>query len=799
MTDIADLIARLTLAEKCTLLAGDAPFTVPGCERLGIPGWRLSDGPVGVRGTSMGEGMVLPSSSAIAATWDLDLVEQLGGVLGEESIDRRTDVLLGPAINLHRSPRGGRHFEYFSEDPELSARLAVAYIRGLQATGVAGCAKHLVANEQEHERTTIDTIVDERTLREVYLRPFEAAVVDGDVRTVMAAYNYVNGHHACSHPEVLVSILRVEWGFDGLVISDWGAMKDTVLTATTGLDVEMPGPGRWWGDGRLQEAVETGAIDEAQIDEKVANVLRLLDWLGRLPGETADGEERAVEREEHRVLVRRAAADATVLLKNDEALLPLRPGARLAVVGPGAADTALFGGGSASLTPYRTTNVLDALRSRWDGEIVHEVGVDIRRAAATIPNEWLPDGIDVALYATPDDTEPIHRDHVDGLIYVWHDETVGLSTSPVARVRFTVVPDQTGTARVMASGFGIVTLAIDGEPVVDNRIDPFSSRLGFTGDTTLFEFEAGTAYEFTVETRPHDDPGMPLVLLDVGVEMLEYVDPEAAVVAAERAAASADVAVVVVGTSAHWEAEARDRTELSLPLDQDDLVRRVLAANPNTVVVLNCGGPQLLPWLDDVPAALLAWYPGQEGGEAIVDVLLGESEPAGRMPTTWAKAEADTPSHGHYPGDAGVVRYGEERLVGHRWYDAHAIEPAIPFGHGGSYTTFTWSAPRLTGSGPDVVLEVDVANAGERPGAEVVQVYVEPLDPPVDRPLRHLAGFAKVRTDAGASATARIELGEVAFRRWDVDSGGWVVDAGDYDLVVAASAVDLRDRIRHQI
>ena len=799
MTGIDTLVGELTLAEKCALVAGDSPFTVPGLDRLGIPGWRLSDGPVGVRGISMGTGLVLPSTSAIAATWDLDLVEALGAALGDEAVDRSIDVLLGPAINLHRSPRGGRHFEYFSEDPELSARLGVAYIRGVQSRGVAACAKHFVANEQEHERTTIDTIVDERTLREVYLRPFEAAVVDGDVRTLMAAYNFVNGHHACSHPDLLQTILRDEWGFDGLVMSDWGAMKDAVLTANHGLDLEMPGPGRWWGGGALEAAVTAGEVAESSVDDKVTNILRLLDRCGRLPGETFAGDETNIERPEHRALARRAAADAIVLVKNDDSLLPLRAGQSIALIGPGAASTALFGGGSASLTPYRTTNVVDTMRERWDGDVLHEVGIDITRSAPTIPTEWLPDGIDVALFR-PGSDEPIHTDHVDGLLYVWHDDAHGLDRAPVARFEFDVVPDVSGAARIMGSGFGEVVLSVDGATVTDNRVDPFSSRLGFTAGTGTIDLVAGHRHRFVVETRPHgDEPGMPLVLLDVGIAPLPGTDAASAIDAAADAAAAADVAVVVVGSSNEWEAEARDRDDLSLPVGQDELVRRVVAANPRTIVVVNSGGPMLLPWLDDVPAALVAWYPGQEGCAAITDVLVGDAEPGGRMPTTWARDERDTPSFLHYPGEAGEVRYGEERWVGHRWYDARGIDPLIPFGHGGSYTTFEWAAPRVDGTGTKRTIEVDVANTGTRPGSDVVQVYVEPIDPSTARPVRHLAGFAKVHLDPGAHATATVTLDDVAFRRWDVAASKWVVDPGSYDLVVAASAVDLRSRIRVEL
>src|SRR4051794_751647 len=364
---IDDLVAQLTVAEKCAMVHGADAWSISGCERLGIPTWRVSDGPVGIRGRGMGVGLVVPGPSAVAASWNVDLIEKIGAALGEEAVDRDVDVVLAPTVNLHRSPRGGRHFEAFSEDPELTARMAVAYITGVQSTGVAACVKHLVANDQEHERFTIDAHVDERTLREVYLRPFEAAVAEAGVRTVMAAYNYVNGQHACSQRDLLVDLLKSEWNFDGVVISDWNAMKETVAPAVNGLDLEMPGPGAWWGDGKLRAAVEGGEVPEEQLDDKVRRILGLLHWRGRLPGATSTEEERSIDRPEHRALARRAATEGMVLIKNT-GVLPLPTGRSIALIGPGASSTALLGGGSALLQPHPHTSLLEAFTARWSGE-----------------------------------------------------------------------------------------------------------------------------------------------------------------------------------------------------------------------------------------------------------------------------------------------------------------------------------------------------------------------------------------------------------------------------------------------
>jgi beta-glucosidase len=349
----------------------------------------------------------------------------------------------------------------------------------------------------------------------------------------------------------------------------------------------------------------------------------------------------------------------------------------------------------------------------------------------------------------------------------------------------------------MAAALHNARLFVDGEFVVTNE-NGFKVGLGLTGGATEIEMEAGRTYAILLESTPDEVGGMVVAYVDVGIEPVT-IDRADQIAEAARAAAAADVAVVIVGSNEEWETEGRDRDDLSLPMGQDALVRRVLAVNPRTVVVLNCGAPMVLPWLDDVPAALLAWYPGQEAGDAIVDVIVGDAEPGGRMPTTWARAERDTPSFLHYPGEAGVVRYGEELHVGYRWYGARGIEPLIPFGHGGSYTTFEWGEPTLTATADDVVVEVPVTNTGARRGSDVVQLYVSAREPVVVRPPKQLAGFAKVEIDPGETAVARVVVCARAFARWDIASRGWVVDPGVYDLVVAASAVDERFRVAHEI
>ena len=789
---VDDLVAQLTLAEKCAMVVGEGPWIIPGCERLGVPDWCVSDGPVGARGRGLGPGLVVPGPSALSATWDPALVERVGEALGTECNDRKVDVLLAPTTNLHRSPRGGRHFESYSEDPELSSRIAVAYITGVQSRGVGACVKHYVANDQEHERFTIDVEVDERTLREIYLPPFEAAVKEAGVRSVMGAYNYVNGHHACAHPELLVGVLKDEWGFDGFVVSDWGAMKETVAPARHGLDLEMPGPGRWWGDGRLQAAVEAGDVDEALVDDKVRRILGFLDWAGRL-GTATDHDESSEERPDHRALARRAATESMVLLRNEGDALPLPATGTVALIGPGAAATALLGGGSAALTPHRETNVLDAMGERLGDRLVgHAVGVDMRRTPAAIPAEWIgDDGVRFEVHEGSDFDAPLLDTFTRPRpTNFWFGDTWPTGCDAIAvRVSFTVTPPDSGPYRVAAMGTALARLLVDDEAAADNQVDSFSANIGH-GGTGVVELVAGHPHRFVLEMRPGDRDQW-FAMVDVAAERwdddrTERLDEAAAL------AAAADTAVVVVGSTSEWESEGGDRRSIDLPNGQDELVERVVAANPNTVVVLNCGAPMTLPWLERVPATVLAWYPGQEAGEAIAGVLLGDAEPAGRMPTSWVSDERQTPSFLTYPGEAGVVRYGEGVFVGYRGHDARGIEPMLPFGHGGSYTDFAWGEVSVSGSGTDLVVAVPVSNTGERPGAEVVQVYVAAVEPVVPRPPKELAGFAKVHVEPGATVVARVALRPRAFARWDPGAHDWTVDPGDYALLVAASATDTR-------
>ena len=700
--DLAALVASMTLDEKASLSAGTDTWHTAAVPRLGVPAVKMTDGPNGARGAtgadhlSLTTSVCIPSASALGATWDPAMVAQASGAVARQAREKSARVLLAPTVNLHRHPLWGRNFEAFSEDPFLTGRLAAAYIRAVQAEGVVATVKHLVCNETEHERRMCSSEVDERTLRELYLLPFEMAVKEAGVLAVMTSYNRLNGRYLADDARLLSDVLRGEWGFEGLVMTDWWALASTVDAAVAGLDIEMPGPGRAFGPA-LADAVRRGEVDESRLDDIAGRILGVFERVGALD-DPGDGTEAPSDNEEDRAMARRVAAESMVLLAND-GLLPLEPSSlsSVALIGPAAHRLALMGGGSARVRPHYSLSLAEALAARLGGS-----------------------------------------------------------------VRLLVEP---GCA--------------------------------LAGDAS----EAGAA-----------------------------LDDEGALARAVEAARSADVAVVVVGTNDFWESESYDRTSMDLPGAQAELVRRVTAANPATVVVLNTGAPVSLPFAGQARALLQCWFGGLELAHALVDVLVGDAEPGGRLPVTLPVRVEHTPAFGNFPAEASEVRYGEGQLVGYRWYQARHLPVSFPFGHGLSYTTMRVGPVRAsTGrldEGGSLSLEVEVENTGARPGSEVVQVYVAPPGGGVASPgrpfraTRALKGFAKVRLAPGERTTVRIELNERSFAYYDVadtewpellerlggvdrdrspsfhrSESGWYVDPGTYQVEVGRSCEDIVARV----
>lgn len=787
--DIDERLAALSLEEKVSLLAGADLWHIPAV--TGVGNIRMSDGPNGIRGISWSgpRSACIPCGSALGATWDTAVVQDVASVLGKEAAARGVQVHLAPTVNLHRTPIGGRNFECFSEDPVVTAAMAVAYVRGVQAHGVASCIKHFLANDTEFERNTISSEVDERTLREAYLLPFEDAVDHGDVRSVMSSYNRLNGTYAGEHPWLLTTVLRDEWDFDGVVVSDWLGTHSTTEALVAGLDVEMPGPPAHRGE-KLLDALKRGDASEQDVDRAARRVLQLAEWSGRLDGGELPADD-SPEDPATREILRRAVAASAVLLKNN-GILPLREPASLAVVGPNAATPAAHGGGSAAVRPYRIVRPIDALRDRFaegkgGASLRHEPGTTISRGVPPVGSSLLgPDG--AMLEFQTEDGETVAVTSSERLRYFWLGAPmVGVPAQFKVRVSATIMPEVAGdwTFALVTTGPG--QLFIDGTLVVDNSAPERGTAFygaASTEVTGTIALETGRAYELVVEQ--HKNTSIAVAGLLVGARSPLADD---AFERAVDAARDAEVAIVVVGTNDEWESEGADRNRMDLPFDQDDLVRAVAAINPRTVVVLNTGSPVPMPWLDDVAAVVQIWFGGQELGDGLADVLSGAAEPSGRLPVTFPKRLEDTPAFLSHPGHDGRAPYDERLFFGHRWYDARDIDVLFPFGHGLGYGDVSYGDAAFVNG----AIEVDVTNAADRPTAETVQVYVQLPEGTRRRPLRQLAGFTKVDVPAGGTVTARVELHRRHAQSW-VD-GDWVDEPGPVVLHVGRSSRDLRSFI----
>lgn len=807
--DDADLRARvatLTVEQKVRLLSGRDWWELYGEPSIGLRPMIVSDGPAGVRGVLWDERVTsanVPSPTALAATWDEQRVERVGRLLADQCRRLGVDVLLAPTVNLHRTPYGGRHFECFSEDPLLTSRIGVAYVRGLQSEGVGATVKHFIANDQETERFTYDVRADERTLRELYAPPFDAIVREARVWAVMAAYNQVDGSTMTESP-LLRRLLQDEWGFDGVTMSDWYAARSVEAAGQAGLDLAMPGPETPWAAG-LAEAVRDGRVDEAALDDKVLRLLRLAARVGALDG--VDGVATATPWDDGDVSRElRATAVAGFVLARNSGTLPLDADAlsTVAVIGPNAAVARTLGGGSATVFPPYTVSPLDGLRAALDGraDVRHAVGVRTYRGLPQADPAFLrtpagDEGIEVRFLDA--DGAELHREtRRTGKLFWVGDFGSGIDTAAVRTIevhaRFTAQRDGRHTFGV--SGLSSFRFRI-GDTVVDEPGRPIAGVQDFVEQAQsppLYRIDTDLTAGETVDVEVRHAVWDPTALtfftlhLDVPVPTDDEELERAVALAAES-----DVAVVVVGTTDEVESEGFDRPTLALPGRQDELVRRVAAANPRTVVVVNAGAPVLLPWADEVPAVLLVWFPGQEMGHALADVLLGVAEPGGRLPTTWPADEHDElPSP--TPVD-GVIRYDEGLHIGHRLFERTGLTPRFWLGHGLGYTTWEYdgaAAPQQVAAGADVAVRVRVRNTGTRRGREVVQVYASRPGSAVERPAHWLAGFAVVEAEPGEEVELSVPVAARAFEHWDVASHGWTLEPGVFSLEVGRSVGDLR-------
>ncbi|MFC9225707.1 glycoside hydrolase family 3 protein [Streptomyces hygroscopicus] len=818
-------LGLLDLDTKARLLSGQDMWSLPAVPAIGLRSLVMSDGPIGVRGvhwTADDPSVALPSPTALAATWEPELARRAGRLLAQEARRKGVHVLLAPTVNLHRSPLGGRHFEAYSEDPYLTGAIGTGYVTGVQEGGVGTTVKHFVANDAETERFTVDNEVGARALRELYLAPFETIVKNARPWGVMAAYNGVNGSTMTEHRRLQQGVLRGEWGFDGFIVSDWMAARDTVRALKGGLDVAMPGPRTVYGEA-LAAAVREGRVTEAELDGAVRRLLTLAARVGALDGAAPavapadrpgpiDGD----------ALAREIARRSFVLLRNEaaggrDAVLPLGTGGpggvrSLALIGAAARDARVLGGGSAVVFPDHVVSPLDGLRAALPPDVAlsYAVGADPTDELAPAAR-----GFELRAVVRAADGRVLGESRLPSGQVQWiGDFPAGVSYEELHTVETvgTFTPRESGTHTFGTRGLGGLRLVVDGQVLFEGEQlpaavdDPFEAFLGSPVPRGQVRLTAGVPVEVSLScavARPEE------ALLDAVCFSLMHRAPERdaeeLIQEAVAVASAAEAAVVVVATTERVESEGFDRRHLRLPGRQDELVRRVAATGTPTVVVVNAGAPVEMDWREEVAAVLLSWFPGQEAGAALADVLLGAEEPGGRLPTTWPARLADAPVREVTPRGGRLV-YEEGVFIGYRaWERRQGAAPAYWFGHGLGYTDWAYEAVRFTparaaggrGAGEDDevlgTVTVRVRNTGARAGREVVQIYLTvPEGDGEERPVRRLAGFAPVTAGPGETAEASITLPRRAAEVWDEERNAWRLVPGGYTAEAGRSVADRR-------
>lgn len=781
----AQLVKQMTLEEKIDYIGGYNKFYIRAIPRLGIPEIRMADGPQGVRNET--QSTMYPCGIAAAASWNPEAVYNMGVGLGQDSRARGVHILLGPGVNIYRAPLCGRNFEYFGEDPHLAAETAIQYIKGVQSQEVMATIKHFAGNNQEYGRHHVSSDIDERTLHEIYLPAFRRAIHEAGVGAVMSSYNPLNGVHTTENRDLAIDILRDQWGFEGIYMSDWNATYSAAGAANRGLDLEMP-DGRFMNRRFLLPLIENGVVRESDIDIKVQHILQTLISFGFFDRPQLDGSISELNEFSNEAALN-LARESAVLLRNEGGLLPLKKG-RVLVMGP-CADTIYTGGGSGFVHPFYTVSAIDGMkrmgRQYKISSIVPQLSYDL---SAT------------GIYTAPGSTEAGLRAEYFGNVnfegnpvlvrtetkvnHNWDREepAPGLPKDKFS-VRWSGVvrypADQ--TVRFRVGGDDGYRLLIDGEYVTgdwaNHKVSFREAELNFSGGR-----EYAVAFEY------YDNSASAEAYF--GYELIDKASRE-------KAIKSAAAVVLCVGFNSSTEKENADRT-FSLPEGQDELIERVAALNGNVVVVVNSGGGIAMPWIDRVKGVLMVWYPGQEGGLAIAEMLTGKISPSGKLPVSIEKCWEDNPVYGsYYPNQKNEYRgqtfervnYDEGVFVGYRGYDRTGVAPRFHFGYGLSYSTFTYSNISLERAGDGVSVSFDVNNTGKVDAAEVAQVYVSDVKSSVPRPLKELKGFEKVYLRKGETRRIAIELPVQSFAYYDVDLDRFVVEPGEFVVSVGGSSDNL--------
>ena len=785
---VDSILSKMTLEEKIDYIGGVDSFYIRAIPRLGLPALKMSDGPAGVR--NYGASTVVGVGIDLAATWNPELVRHAGVVLGEDSRARGVHFLLGPGVDIYRAPMNGRNFEYFGEDPYLAAHTVVPYIEGLQSQDVCATVKHFMGNNSEFDRHNTNSIIDERTMREIYLPTFEAAVKKANVCAIMDSYNLVNGLHMTQNGYLNTDVVKKEWGYPGIIMSDWTSTYDAVAAVNGGLDLEMPS-GKLMNRANLLPAVKAGKVSEATIDDHVRRILRRAVEYGWLePGH--DQTDLSISRynQEGREVSLEAAREGMVLLKNEGSLLPLDKRAikTLAVIGPDAYPGQPVGGGSARVVPFNTVSFLEGL-ANYDKnvKVTYNQGIPTRPEMANETRLMLDaagsrPGVNGEYFDSDDLTGP-HTNRVDRAINYGDQNPI----PPLHSVRWTAYyiaknqadygvflqnPGEEGGARVF----------VDGKLVL-NDWKHFNASV----DEAVLPLNAG-AHKVVVEAHLRErwsDPGLRVGIFDPATVVNEE---------AKKIAAAADAVVVPVGFDPYSETEGSDRS-FRLPPGQDALVKAMLAANKKVIVVVTSGGGvDMSAWVDQTPAIMEAWYAGQEGGTALAQLLFGDYSPSGKLPITFDRTWKDNASHdNYYPADGtNDVKYSEGVFLGYRHYDKIGAKPLFPFGFGLSYSTFKYSNLQVAGSdSSDVKVSFDITNTGTSEAADVAELYVSDGHASVPRPPKELKGYSRVDLKPGETKTVNLSLDSRSFAYYDVGSKSWKVEPGEFGILVGDSSADI--------
>lgn len=810
---VENLINKMTLEEKISFIGGKDEFFIRGIERLGIPEIRMSDGPLGVRQKDS-TAISFPASINTAASFDTNIARQIGAAIGSEARSNNIHIMLGPGMNIHRAPFCGRNFEYLGEDPYLAGKLASSYIIGMQNEGVMATAKHYAVNYQDFDRHHVSSNLDERTLHEIYLPAFKRCVEEGEVATVMASYNLINGVHASQHDYLSNKVLKGDWKFNGFIMSDWISTYDGVACAKGGLDIEMP-VAKFMNSKNLMPAINNGTLDIKVIDDKIRRILTDYDRFGLLDNANiAKGY--VFDEAKSKLVALNAARGGIVLLKNDNNFLPQNKKKikSIAVIGPNASPAVTGGGGSSYVESVQPVSVLDAIKK--------EVGTDVNVTfdKGIFVKETLPEGIYTDDFYTKDEqgnkvkgvsAEFYNNENLEGDVILSKnfdkfylklkdfkiDNRIN-NESFSTRFSCYYTPEESGDFWIGVAGDDGYRLFVDGKKVLESW-----QQQGETLSKYYVSLTKGKEHKLVVEY--YQGGGDAVIRMVALKDTHKQENQESLMADAVESARKADLVILSVGFDGYTEAEGADRP-FDLPYNQNELIKKVATVNPNTVVVLNAGGNvNMADWIDNVKGLLHAWYPGQEGATAVAEIIFGKTNPSGKLPVSFEFKPEDNPTFNSYRDDDKDlnVEFTEGIFMGYRYYDKGSVKPRFPFGYGLSYTTFGYDNVKVPAktikAGDKLKFSVDITNTGNVDGAEAVQVYVSDLKSSLPRPVKELKAFDKVFLTKGETKTIQFELDKDAFSFYDPAKHSWIIEPGEFNVLVGSSSVDIRQKFKISI